>query len=202
MDTTRLRSLPKSRIAWTVAALLLLTVLYALLGFYVAPRVVQDKAIAYVKQAYGRDLRITGVRIQPFKLQAEVTGLALPDADGKQMLGFRRLFVDFEAWASLRQRAYVFREVTLDAPQVRAVLRPDGSLNFADLVPKSEQPKEESPPPAVWIQSLALNDGVIDLLNQLRRHPVERHFAPVTFNLKDFRTTREGGGFNLAARSA
>ena len=190
-----------SRIAWTFAAAALLVGLYAVLGFYAAPRLVRSQATDYVRETYGRELTLGEVRIHPFKLQADLRDLSLPDADGKPMLAFRRLFVDVQV-SSIWQRALVFREVALDAPRVRAVLRKDGSLNLADLVPP-EDPDEadDGPLPAMWIQSFGLTDGTIDLLNNLRRRPVERHFSPVTFVLRDFRTTPEGGGFGLTARS-
>ncbi|HEX9207134.1 MAG TPA: DUF748 domain-containing protein [Steroidobacteraceae bacterium] len=196
MDT--LRGLLRSRIFWIVTIAAGLVGLYALLGFYVAPRIARSQAIEYVRDTYGRQLAIGEVRIQPFKLQAEIRDLALPDTDGKTMVGFRRLFIDFEL-SSLWHRAFTFKDLQLDAPVVRAVLHADGSLNLADLVPPGK--KEKSPTPAVWVQSFALTDGTLDLLNEMRRNPFLRHLSPVTFTLKNFRTTRGGGGFALAARS-
>jgi uncharacterized protein involved in outer membrane biogenesis len=191
----------RSRVAWAVAVAALLVGLYALLGFYAAPRLVRSQAIEHVRATYGRELTLGEVRIHPFKLQAEVRDLSLPDADGKPMVAFRRLFFDFQ-FSSLWQRAFVFREVALDAPRVRAVIHADGSLNLADLAPpEDEDEADDGPMPTIWIQSFGLTDGTIDLLNNLRRRPVERHFSPVTFVLQDFRTTAEGGGFGLAARS-
>ena len=86
----------KSKLLWAAVIVAALVGLYALVGFKVAPGLVRDQAIKYVKQTYGRELRIGEVRLDPFKLQAEIRDLAFPDADGSPMLGFRRLFVDFE----------------------------------------------------------------------------------------------------------
>ena len=123
----------RSKITWTLTALALLLGLYAALGFYAAPRLLRSQAIEHVRETYGRDLTLGEVRIHPFKLQAELRDLSLPDGDGKSMIAFRRMFVDFEALASLWHRSFVFREVTLDAPSVRAVIRRDGSVNLAEL---------------------------------------------------------------------
>ncbi|HET7204554.1 MAG TPA: DUF748 domain-containing protein [Steroidobacteraceae bacterium] len=199
MDTVR--RVLRSKVTWVVAGIGLLIGVYALLGFHAAPRLVRGQAIDFVRETYGRNLELGDIRIHPFKLQAEVHDLSLPDADGSPMLAFRRLFVDFEAVSSVWERAFVFREVTLDAPDARAILRKDGSLNLADLVPPDDEEADEGPLPAVWIQSFALTGGTVYLLNDLRRRPVQRHFSPVTFSLQDFRTTPEGGGFRLAARS-
>jgi hypothetical protein len=192
----------RSKLTWSVAAVVLLVGLYALLGFKAAPRLVRSQATDYVRETYGRELTLGEVRVHPFKLQAEIRDLSLPDADGKPMIAFQRLFVDYQLLASVWERAFVFREVALDGPRVRTVIRPDGSLNLADLAPPPDEDEEDAgAPPALWIQSFALTGGAIDLFNQLGAHPIERHFAPVNFTLRDFRTTAEGGRFGLAARS-
>ncbi|MCJ7452897.1 MAG: DUF748 domain-containing protein, partial [Steroidobacteraceae bacterium] len=185
-----------------IAILLAIAGLYALLGFQLAPRIVRSQAIAFVKSEYGRDLAIGLVTVNPFLLQLEVNDLALPDADGKPMLGFRRLFVDFET-SSLWHRAYVFKGFDVEAPQLRAVIRPDGSFNLSDLVPKepAEPEPQSSGLPGVWLQSLLVSGGSLEYADLARSKPLERSFTPVTFSLKDFRTTPAGGGFSLAATS-
>ena len=46
-----------------------------------------------------------------------------------------------------------------------------------------------------------MKDGRADFLDLARKRPFKRSFSPVTFSLKDFRTTPEGGGFELSASS-
>ena len=98
-------SILKSKLFWVLAALLLLFGLYVVLGFYAAPRIVRSQAVDFVREKYGRELSIGEIKINPLKLQAEISDLSLPDKDGQPMLAFRRLFVDFEA-SSLWQRAF------------------------------------------------------------------------------------------------
>lgn len=191
-------TLLRSKLAWAVAAILLLVGAYAVFGFYAAPRIVRSQAVDYVRETYGRELAIGEVRIHPFKLQAEIKDVAIPDADGGPLLGFDRLFVDLEV-SSLWERAVVLRDITLDAPRIHALVRPDGSFNLAELAPPDDGTDE--PPPALWVQSFALTQGELEFADQARRVPVARRLAPVAFTLKDFRTTPEGGGFTLAARS-
>ena len=188
-------------VRWTAIAVAVVG-LYALLGFQLAPRIVKSQAVSFVKKEYGRDLGVGVVRINPFLLQLEINDLSMPDADGKPMLGFRRLFVDFEL-SSIWHRAYVFKDLILEAPDLRAIIRPGGALNLADLAPKEQAPKEQKPSdlPSLWLKSLAVSDGAITYTDLARSRPLERHFSPVTFSLKDFRTTPEGGGFHLAATS-
>jgi len=173
--------------------------LYALLGFKVAPGIVRGQAREFVQEKYGRELAVGEVRVQPFKLQLEVRDLALPDADGAPMLGFERLFVDFEL-ASLWQRSLVFREVTIEAPRLRTVVRPDGRVNLADLALPKDPEDEDEGLPALWLQALAVDRGVIEFIDQSRREEFARRFERVAFALEDFRTTPEGGDFRFSAR--
>ena len=106
--------------------------LYALAGFKGAPALLRSQASTFVRETYGRELALGEIRFHPFTLQLEIRDLRLPDADGAPMLGFERLLVDFEV-ASLWRRAYVFRNFDIDAPHIRAVVRPDGSVNLGDL---------------------------------------------------------------------
>jgi hypothetical protein len=65
-----------------------------------------------------------------------------------------------------------------------------------------DDPNEpDEPLPSVWIHKLAVERGTADFVDQARRVPYERAFHAIGFELKDFRTTPEGGGFSLSARS-
>ena len=195
-----MKQLLKSRLARAVAIALALVGLYALLGFKLAPGIARNQAQSFVRENYGRELAIGSIAINPFKLQVEVRDLALPDADGSPMLGFERLFVDFEL-ASLWNRAFTFREVMLEAPRAHAVVRPDGALNLADLALPDDPQEPDEPLPSVWIHQLDVERGALEFTDQARRTPFSRQFQDVGFALEDFRTTPEGGDFRFSARS-
>ncbi len=194
-------ALLKSKWVWIALIGALLVGAYALLGFKVAPGMVRQQATQFVRATYKRELKLGDIRINPFTLTFEARDIALPDRDGQPMLGLRRLFIDFEV-SSLWHRAYVFREVRIEAPYIRPVLRPDGSMNLADLAVPADPKASKQPAkiPAVWIKALAVIQGKIDYVGEAhRREPLQMQFAPVEFTLQDFRTTPEGGGFHLVA---
>ncbi len=195
-------ALLKSKWVWIAAGVAVLVGVYAIVGFKIAPGMVRKQATQFVRETYKRELKLGEIRINPFKLTFEARDIALPDRDGQPMLGLQRFFIDFEL-SSLWHRAYVFRDVAdRRAVHLRPVLRPDGSMNLADLaVPEDPNaPKEpESGIPALWIKALAVSQGKIDYVDQARREPFQTEFAPVEFTLQDFRTTPEGGDFHLAA---
>jgi uncharacterized protein involved in outer membrane biogenesis len=116
------------------------------------------------------------------------------------MLGFERLFVDLEA-ASLWNRAITFREVKIEAPLVRAVVRADGALNLADLALPEDPETADEPLPSVWIHQLTVDRGNAEFTDQARATPFSRSFHDVGFGLEDFRTTPDGGDFRFNARS-
>jgi len=197
-----MRNLLKSKIFRATALVAVLVGLYALAGFYVAPKVIRSQAIEFVRQQYGRDLGIGEVRFNPFKLQLEIRDVALPDDDRQTMVGFQRLFVDFEL-SSLWHRAYTFKHIDIDAPTVRAVVRPDGKVNLADLAPKEAAPPQpkagEEALPSLWIQSLVVRGGLADFVDRARAKEFARRFQPIEFSLEDFRTTPQGGDFGFSA---
>jgi uncharacterized protein involved in outer membrane biogenesis len=192
----------KSKVFRVAAVLAALVGMYALLGFYAAPKLIRSKAVAFVHETYGRDLAIGEVRVNPFKLQLEIKDVAFPDADKQTMLGFKRLFIDFEA-SSLWNRAYTFKNIEVDAPAIRTVVRPDGQVNLDDLMLEEPPPPEPKPEddklPSVWIQSLLVSHGLADYIDQARATTYVRRFAPIEFSLQDFRTTPEGGDFGFSA---
>ena len=130
--------------------------LYALLGFYAVPPILTGLLQDTVRTDYARELAIGEIRFNPFSLALEVDALALPDADGGPLLAFDRLRVDAEL-DSLWHRALSFREITVDGLVVNAVLRPGGTLNFADLQADEAQPAGDEPLPRVVVADLRVS---------------------------------------------
>ena len=179
--------------------------LYALVGFQVVPRIARRQAIELVRERYGRELRLGDVRVQPFTFAIEVRDLSMPDVDGQLLLGAQRVYVNFEPLASLWRRAYVFDEIDLVSPKLRAIVRADGRLNLTDLTfaaePARNAPTHNTAPPALAIRRLTVTAGALELIDRAREVPFAQTFSPVAFQLNHFRTTSEGGAFALSARS-
>src|SRR5271166_6742603 len=111
-------------------------VLYGALGFALAPRLLRSALLEDIPKQIGATAAVGPIRINPFLLQLEVKDFSLTANSGDRVLGFDRLFVDF-GLASLWRRAFVFKDIEIDAPFVNAVVADDGSLNLAQLKPKS-----------------------------------------------------------------
>ncbi len=183
---------------WIVVGAALLVALYAALGFWAAPKLIRSQVISQIAQHYHRNAEIGEVRLDPFTLRLQAHGFNLLDTDGKPMIGFDRLTVQVSG-ASL-WRGLDFTEIRLDAPRVRAVVRPNGRLNLLDLVPPPGGGKPAgSKPPKILVDHLEINTGRTEFTDQVGGAPFTKVFAPVNFKLNHFSTVKAGAGFSLKA---
>src|SRR5690348_11987286 len=177
-------------IALAVAAVLI--VAYAVAGFVAVPHYGRQAAVDFVRTHYGRTLAVRDVRFNPFTLNLDVTGLALPDADGRTMIGFDRLHVGLQL-ATLWRLGPSFGEIVLEHPYVLAVQRPGGELNLADLgkgfAPAPPQPAAKSKPLRLYIGRLQVVNGDATFEDRSRATPFRADFTPIAFELRDFSTT-------------
>jgi uncharacterized protein involved in outer membrane biogenesis len=193
----------KLRIAGIVVAGLL--VLYIVLGFFAVPGIVRSQAKSFVADTYDRELALGDVRFNPFTLELEAHDCALPDADGKPLLGFARLLVNLNL-SSMFGRASIER-IELDTPFTHLRIAADGSLNLAQLVKPfgaAHEPEPEKPgePLALFIGHLAVRTGRVELEDHTPSAPFTLRLTPISFDLANFSSRGSAGNaFELHARS-
>lgn len=184
----------KSKWLMVLAGLILAIGCYALIGFKLVPKLIRSQAIAYAQTEWKKPLTLGEIKVNPFSFELEMRDIALNE-NGKPLLTLKRLFVDFQA-SSLFKHAYVFNTVQLDGPFSLAVIKPDGSLNLAELLPKE---KNDEPLPNLWIADLSVNAGKVNFADKSRELKPEKVLSPITFSLKNFKTRDAGGGFTLSS---
>ena len=189
-QTTILR---RYRAGFILAGLLLA---YTVAGFQLVPRLVAGILVDTVRKDYGRELALGAVHFNPWSLALRVEQLALPDADGGQLLSFDSLLLDLEL-SSLWNRAWTFSQVALDGLELHPVIRPGGELNLADLAvpdsPDGAPAADDAPLPRLRIHDLALTAGRIRIEDRDRPEPYEAELAPLEFRLADFSTHATSG---------
>jgi uncharacterized protein involved in outer membrane biogenesis len=192
---TRARRWPVAA-TWIAAVLgvIAIAVAWAYLG---APGFVRSEILKTLAQRYHRTARLDRVRLDPLGLHAEFDGFGLPDRDGRPMLGFRQMDARL-SWPSLLIGKITFNELDLDRPSFRVVRRPDGRINLADLV-LVQKVKEK--PLSLRIRRLRLTGGSADLVDEMRPHPFEKRFDRISFSLRNFNTTANGGAYSLSGES-
>ncbi len=184
----------------------LLVGLYAIAGFFVAPRVVRAQLQNFAAENYQREVTVGDIRFNPFTLRLEVNDFSFPDADKKPLLGFQRLVLNLEV-SSIWRRGASLSLIELDQPFGNAVIRPDGTLNFADLA----KPFEESPekpqdpdekPARLFVDLLRVIRGKVDFEDRTRPTRFHATLQPVTFALREFSTVgKAGNSYALDAES-
>jgi hypothetical protein len=189
-----------------LAVVLVLVGAYAAAGFLAVPYFARKTAVNFVRTHYGRTLSIGEIHFNPFTLTLDIRRVALPDADGQKLLSFEHLRVALQL-ASIWRLGPSFGDILLEQPYVRAVVRPDGELNLADLgkgFPPSppEAQKKPTQPPRLYIRRLAVLAGTAVFEDRTRATPFRAELKPIIFELRDFSTrAATGDGYALEAAS-
>lgn len=182
---------------WRAAAAALVIGCYLLAGFYLVPDLIRSQATEWVKTNLDKPIALGDIHFNPITFTTDIDALAIPDA-AHPMVAVGHLRIGFSI-LSLFQHAYRFTEISLERPYVRAVVRPDRSLNLIELVPKT---RSKGPSPAVRIDSFSVSQGSIAFSDQSLPLRPEKRLSPITFALKDFETNQaEGGAFTLNGKS-
>jgi len=63
-------------------------VLYTLAGFFLAPYLVKHQLVNYTTEQLGRQLSVEKLRVNPYALTLEISGLALKEVDASPILSF------------------------------------------------------------------------------------------------------------------
>jgi hypothetical protein len=181
-----------ARIALIV--LLVLFVAYTAFGFWGVPRLVRSNLVGFASEQYHRTATVGDIGFNPFTLKLELRDFSLPDADGAPLLAFKRLLLDFDVSSVWRVGAS-FAAVELDDPFARVMLRPDGSLNLADLanLAHPSPPSDSDEPPRVFIDRLSVARGRIAFEDRARATAFATELRPINFELRDFSTGGESG---------
>ena len=186
------------------AAVALLIGLYALAGFWLAPKLLRNALNDDIpKTLVGVTPSIGEIHINPFLFKVEIKDFSLTGAQGTKLIGFGRLFIDFQ-FSSLWHRAYTFKNIDIDSPFANAVIFKDGSLNLAQLSPKppeKPQPKSNEPIPALRIGSFKVSQGFLSFDDRRRPSDFATRLEPINFELQNFVTGVEGGRFNFTGTS-
>jgi uncharacterized protein involved in outer membrane biogenesis len=196
-----LRRILRSKITIIAAAALLV---YTLAGFLLAPYLVGRTVPRLAAEKLDRTASIGKVRINPFLLTFEANDVSLAERDGTPIAGFAQFFADFEV-SSLFRWAWTFRELRLEKPEAHAVIAPDGTLNFARLVPQRPDaavpaPEKDARPPRLVLQNIQISAGRITLTDQRQSAPAKITLTPLDVQLTDITTLPERRGpYALAA---
>lgn len=181
----------------TLAVLAAMFVVYTLTGFFLVPRLVVSYVPRYVAEQLERRAELGEVRVNPLLFKLEIKKFRLTEPDGRPLLGFDRLFVDFELARSIVRAAWTFAEIRLEAPRIDAVIGRDGRMNIAELLdalPKSEPARQSTQPRRLLVQHTLVQDGVVSLTDLSGRTPHTAAVQPINVELHDITTLPDRRG--------
>ncbi|MHB8473740.1 MAG: DUF748 domain-containing protein [Gammaproteobacteria bacterium] len=191
-------------------------VLYALLGFLLAPVLIARAVPKYVHDTLHRQASIGAAHINPFLLTFTADNVKLREADGKPIAAARRLFFDFSI-SSLFRRAWTFSAIRIDGLYLNVERAPDGALNLARLIDSLPKPTQSAPKNAqatrILLWDVAFVGGRLAYVDRAGKAPASVTVTPIDFELKELSTLpdRRGavtlkaqlmGGGELQARAA
>ncbi|MCI0516577.1 MAG: DUF748 domain-containing protein, partial [Woeseiaceae bacterium] len=175
-------------------------VLYALLGFFLAPWLVKKTAIDSVREQLAAELRIEKVAINPFVLSLRIDGLELDDPAQTRFARIDQIFVNFQA-SSLFRWAWTFDEIRFTAPQLNLARDATGTLNLAAFRKQTTEPaaspeadQGEAAMPRLLIFNFEIGAAVVDWRDQVPADPVETRFGPIDIRVQQLNTLPDRSG--------
>jgi len=175
---------------WIVGVAIAVLV-YALLGFLLAPRLVRRAIVEQGGAVLHRRVAVAGVKVNPFTLAVTVLGLEVADRDAPRLAGWDSLYVRLAPWKVLRGDVGV-AEIVLVRPFGRVALDAAGALNVADLVEGDAEAKPAAPSRpsrlGVALDRLEIEEAQVVFEDGTRKPAFRTTLGPVTIRLTDFRT--------------
>ena len=169
-------------------------IVYALLGFFLVPWLINKVAVESVQEQLGAELSFEKVEFNPFVLSLRLRGTALNDKTGDPVTKIDNIFVNFQL-SSLFRWAYTFKELHIDVPQFFVARNGSGEFNLTRLVSESP-PAEAEPAPGdeassivrLLIMDFAFRGGIVHWDDQLPVEPVVTRFEPINIAIQDLNT--------------
>jgi outer membrane protein OmpA-like peptidoglycan-associated protein len=180
-----------------LAALVVIPLLYALLGFFLLPwaglKLVNQKLAEYATLPAS----LERIEFNPFTLELTLHQLRL-GAPGAEQLGFARLYADLQI-DSLWQRALHLREVQLEQPHVELLFAADRPFNLLRLFRLPPPATEAKPQPAgelfpLYVDHLQLTGGSVHLVDERPQPGIEVRYEALDLELRNFGTRAEDNG--------
>jgi len=192
---------PRKKRLWLVVAILF----YTLGGFFLAPWIAERQLVSIVGDLLHRPVQIEKIRINPYVLSAEASGFSVTETDGSPLLGFDRLYLNFQL-SSLVRWAWSFREISLDGLHGELVRKRDGTINLLELIPPAQQtepPAEQVSMPRFFISVLELNNAELGVTDHSRTSGFATRLTPVSLRLENITSIPDKRGrLDFSADSA
>ncbi len=177
---------------------ILIVCVYALCGFVLLPALVKYYVPKYSVEQLQRQASIGAVRINPFLFKVDIQDFALQEADGRAIVAFKRLFIDFET-SSLLRWAWSFAELRVEGLELQVATAADGRNNLAELATHfSSDATDDAEPagavPRFLLAHIALSDAVLTYSDATLKTPASATLRPINIDIRNVTTLPEQNG--------
>jgi len=191
---------PRRKRFWAIVMVLL----YTLLGFFAAPLIIKNTVVNLFKDDLGRVAQIEKVEVNPYVLSLRVLGFEASDTDDVKLLAFDEFFVNFQL-SSLFNWAWTFSEIRLSGPYFYFErfdtgdsrldhLLADFATSFPAEADDEKGTEEEDGAPRLLIQNLSLNEGHVDVKDNVPATAVETQLSPINISIQELNTLPDRDG--------
>lgn len=175
--------------------LLGLVTLYALVGFFLLPYLIEAYGIPAVAERLKHPVVVREVALNPFTLSLRLKGLEVRESDQMPILGFEELVVNLQA-KTLFLQTIGFDEISLVMPFVAAKVNREGKMNLLALAPPPDEAAAPAHPAAeeskkmmpVEISLLSIDKGILEYRDESKPRLVSVDIVPVHILLRNFST--------------
>ncbi len=108
-------------------------VIYALVGFFLLPLVLQPIIEGEVSKILDRSVTMRSIEINPFSLSVTINQFLIKSRHADFLFLFDSLYVNFQA-AALFKQAIGFDEIRIVKPAFKIMLLSSGQYNFQDII--------------------------------------------------------------------
>ncbi len=180
------------KIFYTIISLFFL---YAIVGFFVLPFVLQTQSTKLVKEQLNKELTIEKVSFNPFLFKLNIHNLALKDEE-KSLITLENIFLDFDLDRTIANKYLHFKRLTFSKPQVNIEINENKELNLLKLIPPSNTPETNvtttpvSEPIKLQLDALVIEDAIIDFKDFSRPKPFHTTVDAFNYTFRDLSTLK------------
>lgn len=177
--------------------LVIIFIIYALLGFILAPIVLKNALIDRIKNDYQSSLSISTIEINPFELSLKIKDFELKDRDDSVIAQAEEFFINFQI-SSIYRQAWTFDDVILSSPELFIKRNSSGQLNIKYLYENSSKTvttdvsstSSDEIIPLLFL-SFIIEDSIVNWEDDMSIVPLKTSFGPINVNIFDLNTLPE-----------
>jgi uncharacterized protein involved in outer membrane biogenesis len=173
-----------------------LALVYLLFAYFAVDPLARRILPWFAENKLASHASVEQVKFDPLRLILTVDQLKLTRQNGAPLASFDRLYVNLET-SGLFRFAWRIKDIRLTAPHVAVEIGADGRLNWADLIAKLNEDKDDTPStsmPRLLIDHILIEGGDVAYVERNRPQPFELALQPLGLELDGLSTLPEDRG--------